>query len=846
MAYVTYHYVCNSDSCGPLAECAGTGGCDCIAGYEMPENQLPTPDSYGCTDINECLKTAGICGDHANCSNTVGSYLCTCMTGFAATNPALPAGQSNLCIDINECLQNICGEGSCLNSIGSFSCDCYKGYYFLPSATPACQDIDECVNTTICGPYSVCTNTPGSYNCACAGGFEPTQPAQDPSPINACIDIDECVKYDSICGPNSNCTNLIGSYNCTCLSGYRLNNPDVIASIDNPCVDIDECTETPGICGKNTICTNVPGTFYCSCPEGFYPSTGIVWTLGTSYCQNLQNILDDITPTEGQTKQDVFLGNMKGQLKNNTDLLLPGATVVNSLSASLEVSGIGPRAQPSDLSSAGDGQTGSLILGIANQLVSVMLEPGQNQTKTSVSCSTVDLSLKTIRPGSNNDFTSNLTANENTMEINLESLAKNNNGSASVAFLTLSGMESLLSHEYFQSENITEMYSDVISAFLPSMNNTNLTEPVNFTIQHKKAVPESGLVTCVYWEDSTGTDGSNTGGQGDMRWSVTGCWASFTNENYTVCSCSHLSTFALILQIAEPQPEDTFLVWLNQMCVSIGLFFFALAIFTFLLCSWNPKINNTARLHLCINTALSQLLLLWDDKYVNERLACKVMAGLLHFIVVASFVWMLLEALQLHLLVRRLSKVQVIQRDGLPRPLLYLVGYGVPFVIVGVSALVYSDGYGATDAQVCWLSQNRNFKWALTGPVITVLGLNCALFGATLWSLRPTLASMKSDVSQSKDTRLILFKILAQFVILGCTWILGLYQSNLFFKVVFIILNSQQGTFLYVVHCLLNKEVREEYMKWLTCSFNKPTDGGSVKDVPSVSEDLDKSEERKS
>uniref|UniRef100_A0A671WXR7 Adhesion G protein-coupled receptor E8 n=1 Tax=Sparus aurata TaxID=8175 RepID=A0A671WXR7_SPAAU len=147
------------------------------------------------------------------------------------------------------------------------------------------------------------------------------------------------------------------------------------------------------------------------------------------------------------------------------------------------------------------------------------------------------------------------------------------------------------------------------------------------------------------------------------------------------------------------------------------------------------------------------------------------MAGLLHFLVVASFVWMLLEALQLHLLVRRLSKVQVIQRDGLPRPLLYVIGYGVPFVIVGVSALVYSDGYGATEGDACWLSTKRLFNWALTGPVIVILG------------------------------------IVAQFVILGCTWILGLYQSNLFFQVLFIILNSQQGTFLFIVHCLLNKEV---------------------------------------
>ena len=76
------------------------------------------------------------------------------------------------------------------------------------------------------------------------------------------------------------------------------------------------------------------------------------------------------------------------------------------------------------------------------------------------------------------------------------------------------------------------------------------------------------------------------------------------------------------------------------------------------------------------------------------------MAGVLHFLILASFSWMLLEALQLFLLVRRLSKVQVIQRDGLPTPVLYLIGYGSPFVILGVSAVVFSDGYGATDSQV--------------------------------------------------------------------------------------------------------------------------------------------------
>lgn len=52
-------------------------------------------------------------------------------------------------------------------------------------------------------------------------------------------------------------------------------------------------------------------------------------------------------------------------------------------------------------------------------------------------------------------------------------------------------------------------------------------------------------MTCVYWEDKSTEEGQT------MRWSVDGCWVSFSHENYTVCSCSHLSTFALILQISE-------------------------------------------------------------------------------------------------------------------------------------------------------------------------------------------------------------------------------------------------------------------------------------------------------
>uniref|UniRef100_A0A673B0Z4 Adhesion G protein-coupled receptor E8 n=1 Tax=Sphaeramia orbicularis TaxID=375764 RepID=A0A673B0Z4_9TELE len=658
------------------------------------------------TDIDECERSEGrVCGSNSNCTNTIGSYICTCWNGFnllfVNITPAITityycTPSFLLSVDIDECLDNVCGDGgTCTNNPGSYVCDCHPGFKLVPGQTAPCVDINECFNSTICGPDAICTNTFGALTCACEVGYK--NPEMIASFANPCTG------------------NLNNLHICDHIFGCLIINTVFIST------DIDECSETPGICGFQTVCTNKPGTFYCSCPDGFYPSTGLRWTVGVSFCKS------------------------------------------------------------------------ELRMFVYYSIYITIIKPG--------------VCLQDVLDGITPKESSSLTANGNTMEINMGTLAENNNGekfksyqscqrfvvlltvsvmltspgSAAAAFLTLHGMESLLSHQYFKTENRTEMYSDVITAVLPSVNNTNLTEPVNFTVQHKKVsmnqtkLAGDGMVTCVYWEG---------GKTSTMRWSVDGCWVAYTTDNYTVCSCSHLSTFALIMQIGEVFQINDFLEWLNRMCVIVGLFFFALAILTFLLCSWNPKINNTARLHLCLSLSLSHLLLLWNEKY----LACTVMAGILHFLVVASFVWMQLEAMQLYLLVRRLTKVQVIQRDGLPRPLLYVIGYGVPFVIVGVSALVYSDGYGATEAGACWLSRTRNFNWNIKLFFFLhfynlILVIYCSLAA-----------------------------IVAQFFILGCTWILGLYQTNLFFQVLFIFLNSQQGTFLFIVHCVLNKEVIFRYI----------------------------------
>ncbi len=148
-------------------------------------------------------------------------------------------------------------------------------------------------------------------------------------------------------------------------------------------------------------------------------------------------------------------------------------------------------------------------------------------------------------------------------------------GSAAVAFMSYTMMENLLKPDFFNTSNdtIKTMMSTVISATLPKTTNTTLTKPVNFTFRHIRVrdwnvflsnlrtdehlktsniqcfiifffclqeFDPSGSLSCVYWNIS--------------EWIVDGCSVLKTNSSFTVCSCVHLSTFALIMQTSRP-PE---------------------------------------------------------------------------------------------------------------------------------------------------------------------------------------------------------------------------------------------------------------------------------------------------
>ncbi|XP_072561322.1 adhesion G protein-coupled receptor E3-like [Paramormyrops kingsleyae] len=660
----------------------------------------------------------------------------------------------------------------------------------------------------------------GVMETACSGGFYVYKLPKIPclQGLNTGISLmhSSCWGEDP-CGPNATC---LTSGGCVCNSGFnRQDNTDPTPE-SYGCIDIDECTEEPGICGTNAMCTNTIGNYTCSCETGF-PSTGTVWDIGT-VCIDMQQKINSLIAQESQNVMTT-LSNIMEDLENSPDLIIPETVAVNILTTLVNFAGRLVNITVQE----GAVDIGSLLLKIYEKFLSFCVGNPQSNYTASVVAPQFEISMMTVGPGSSWRLGAApvLSARNNTMKINISSIAEKNNGSAGAVLMSVSGMDRLLNGSFATSG--TKIYSDVSIALVPRANASRLPESVNFTFQHKQEPPKDGRLTCVYWEDRGGV----------QQWSTEGCVTLSSVSSHTACSCSHLSTFAVILQTGQVQggvdEDDPVLTWLSPICMGVGLVFLSLAVLSFLFCSWNPKVNNTARLHLSLNLLLAHLLFSLGINRTQNRLVCAVIAGLLHYAFVSSFVWMFLEALQLFLLVRGLNKVQVIQREGLKAQYLLLIGYGTPLIVVGVSAGLFPSGYGSAD--MCWLSKEHGFLWSFLGPMCMIICINCVLFGIMLWNLRLTLANMKSSVSQAKDTRLIIFKILAQCIILGASWLLGFWKNSLFAQYLFVILSSQQGTFIFIVHCLFNREVREEYVRWfsLLCRVGWSTQSRR----PSVCED---------
>ncbi|XP_007489107.3 adhesion G protein-coupled receptor E3 [Monodelphis domestica] len=407
-----------------------------------------------------------------------------------------------------------------------------------------------------------------------------------------------------------------------------------------------------------------------------------------------------------------------------------------------------------------------------------------------------------------------LKAGEDIMDIHCSDVIRGNTtGQSVVAFLSYPFLGFIINGSFFEERHSRKyvnisLNSRIVSGTTGLRQNSNLASSVILTFHHLQENFSQDLqFLCVYW------DSSKEGGS----WSRKGCSLVKTNDTHTSCSCSHLSSFALLMALTG-QEEDDVLTVITYVGLSISLLCLFLAVLTFLLCRTIQNISTSLHLQLSLCLFLADLLFLIGIEQTSNKVLCSIIAGGLHYLYLASFTWMFLEGLHLFLTVRNLKVANYTSASRFKKGFMYPFGYGIPAVIVAVSVGINPHGYGAENH--CWLALHKSFIWSFVGPVIAIILLNLAFYSMTLWILRDKLSSLNKEVSTIQNTRTLTFKAFAQFFILGCSWSLSFFltesitepaQSVLAYA--FTIINSLQGTYIFLVHCVLNRQVQEEYRK---------------------------------
>ncbi|KAI4884545.1 hypothetical protein NFI96_018702, partial [Prochilodus magdalenae] len=293
-----------------------------------------------------------------------------------------------------------------------------------------------------------------------------------------------------------------------------------------------------------------------------------------------------------------------------------------------------------------------------------------------------------------------------------------------VLFLSYTNMSSFLKPDLFKPSDTTEetMMSTVVTVKLLSTTNqatpkqqskqtaNSTTNGFVVTLKHIATVEPNSTLHCVNWRK--------------IEWVEGNCKVFPINSTHTTCHCVHPGTFALIMQTSVFSTTPRSLDMLNTVAVAVGLFFLTLALLTFALCQRKMKMINTALINLCISLFLAHLLLLLTQKFLIDisfnHLACKVIAGVLHFLFLSAFVWMFIDAVLLFIIVKNLTEIRP-KQEILSWKCLIAIGYVIPLFVVGVSVGLFPDGYGS---EQCWLKGDKDFIWSFLGPVCFILGVS--------------------------------------------------------------------------------------------------------------------------
>ncbi|XP_029639913.1 adhesion G-protein coupled receptor G2-like isoform X2 [Octopus sinensis] len=212
--------------------------------------------------------------------------------------------------------------------------------------------------------------------------------------------------------------------------------------------------------------------------------------------------------------------------------------------------------------------------------------------------------------------------------------------------------------------------------------------------------------------------------------------------------------------------------------------------------------------NLCISLAITNIIFLagMQPYALKVSAACKAVAALLHYFLLASLMWMAVEACHVCLvsvIVFKTYQSHFILKSS-------ILSWGLPAVIVTITlAINYTNNYIRIEhAQVCWLSEIP-FYAAFLAPVGTILIFNVIMFFLVILRL---IAMQNNKLLQHETRRLRFLGIFGLFFLFGLSWVFAFFavgEAAEVFQILFVTFSAFQGTFIFLFYCIYKKDTRD-------------------------------------
>eukprot|EP00106_Octopus_bimaculoides_P021286 XP_014788728.1 PREDICTED: G-protein coupled receptor 126-like [Octopus bimaculoides] len=341
------------------------------------------------------------------------------------------------------------------------------------------------------------------------------------------------------------------------------------------------------------------------------------------------------------------------------------------------------------------------------------------------------------------------------------------------------------------TKEYSKITSHIISANVLNIQITNLEEPVkisfNLVYQNQQ---------CAYWDESSGQK---------PRWSTNGCNTTTNGPgDKVVCSCNHLTSFTL-LDVEQPS------FVLSHVSCGISLVLHILiAIFYGCIKKLRRCLASKILISLCISLAVVNIIFLigMQPYALKTTAACKAVAALLHYSLIATVMWMGIKVFHAYI-------VLVTEGESYEKYFMIvssILAWGLPALIT--LAVNFTNNYIRV-AQVCWLSKTTFYITFLT-PVVIV-----CIFHIIFSFLIQKIMRRHTIQEQKRTAFLSFICVFFLLFLLRFSWLLTFLafdEAAEVFDKLFSIFNLLQSLLIFLFYCINEKYIRHLICK---CAWNQ-------------------------